>query len=155
MNFLPKNEFEFHLNTMATYYFAKAKKREVSREMKRLEKQVEQETGVKAIPYDKITSGTSVTYNNKSVLSNVQNKLLELEAENKKYEETISFINSKHKYEQAYNTLKEEDRKFIYSVFYKGLSVKETAQELGMNERYVYRKIKKIISEMIGVEEDD
>lgn len=155
MNFLPKNEFEYHLSALATYYFAKAKKREDTRRMKRLEKQVEEEIGVKAVPYDKITSGTSVTYNNKSALSKAQNELLELEAEIKRYEEIIRFIDAKYKYEQSFNLLNEEDKKFLYSVFYKGLSVKETAEVLGMNERYVYRKIKRVISEMIGVEEDE
>ena len=72
-----------------------------------------------------------------------------------RYEDIVKFFDKKYNYDLAFNMLDKNEKKFIYAVFFKGLSVAETAAELDMNERYIYRKIKKIISEMTGVNENE
>ena len=155
MNFLPKNEYEFHVYTLGSYYYAKAQLRETRCKIKKLEKKIEEETGIKAVSYDKITAGTSVLFSNKPALSRYQTELLELECDLNRYEDIVKFFDKKYNYDLAFNMLDKNEKKFIYAVFFKGLSVAETAAELDMNERYIYRKIKKIISEMTGVNENE
>ena len=155
MNLFLKTELDYQTQSLALYYYLKAKVKEIKRNIKHLRAKLEEETDIKAVPYDKITRGTSVTFVNASALSPTKLKLLEKEAELQKNEEMLELLNKQHKYEEAYKQLKRKDQEFIYALFFKGLSVKEIAEEFKMNEKYVYRKIKIIIKVMTGVEEDD
>lgn len=153
MNLVPKNEFELQFHILAIYYYARAQKKELERELAEIDKKIENEALVRSKAFDSITAGVSATFNTKSVLTHYRNERLSIEADMERYDDILRSLDKRWKISECYSLLSDDDKKYIYAVFIRGMTIKDAAEELEMNEKYLYRKIKKVISEMMGVEE--